>query len=79
MPVLTLIANGICLVLLQRSKSEETYMKASMMNDVIINLGIIAAAAMVNWTEPNQPDLTIGIIVFDLIIQGTVQILKLGK
>lgn len=80
--VLALIANGICLVLLQRSKSEEAHMKASMIftsNDVIINLGVIAAAVMVNWTESNKPDLVVGIIVFGLVIQGAVRILKLGK
>lgn len=80
--VLALIANGICLVLLQRSKSEEAHMKASMIftsNDVIINLGVIAAAVLVNWTESNKPDLVIGIIVFGLVIQGAVRILKLGK
>lgn len=80
--VFALIANGICLVLLQRSKSEEAHMKASMIftsNDVIINLGVIAAAVMVNWTESNKPDLVIGIIVFGLVIQGAVRILKLGK
>lgn len=80
--VLALIANGISLVLLQRSKSEEAHMKASMIftsNDVIINLGVIAAALLVNWTESNRPDLIIGIIVFGLVIQGAVRILKLGK
>ncbi|MGI9543024.1 MAG: cation transporter, partial [Cyclobacteriaceae bacterium] len=80
--VLALIANGICLILLQRSKSEEAHIKASMIftsNDVIINLGVIAAAMLVNWTESNKPDLVIGIIVFGLVIQGAVRILKLGE
>ena len=80
--VLALIANGVCLVLLQRSKSEEAHMKASMIftsNDVIINLGVIAAALLVNWTDSNKPDLVIGVIVFSLVIQGAMRILKLGK
>jgi len=46
--VLALIANSICLYLLQQSKSkEEAHIKASMIftsNDVIINLGVIAAS-----------------------------------
>lgn len=80
--VLALIANGICLVLLQQSKSDEAHMKASMIftsNDIIINLGVIAAAVLVNWTESNKPDLVIGIVVFALVIQGAIRILKLGK
>ncbi|AUP78871.1 cation transporter [Flavivirga eckloniae] len=81
--ILALIANGICLYLLQKSKSkEEAHMKASMIftsNDVIINLGVIIAAILVNWLNSNKPDLIIGIIVFILVIQGATRILKLGK
>lgn len=81
--VLALIANGVCLYLLQTSKSkDEAHMKASMIftsNDVIINLGVIAAAVLVNWLNSNKPDLIIGTIVFGLVIQGAIRILKLGK
>lgn len=81
--ILALIANGICLYLLQKSKSkEEAHMKASMIftsNDVIINLGVIAAGLLVNWLNSNKPDLIIGTIVFVLVIQGAVRILKLRK
>lgn len=81
--ILALIANGICLYILQKSKSkEEAHMKASMIftsNDVIINLGVIAAGVLVNWLNSNKPDLIIGTIVFGLVIQGAIRILKLGK
>jgi Co/Zn/Cd efflux system component len=81
--VFALIANGICLYLLQKSKSkEEAHMKASMIftsNDVIINLGVITAGILVNWLNSNKPDLIIGTIVFILVIQGATRILKLGK
>jgi len=81
--VLSLIANGICLYILQKSKSkEEAHMKASMIftsNDVIINLGVITAGVMVNWLNSSKPDLIIGTIVFFLVIQGAFRILKLGK
>ena len=81
--IFALIANGICLYLLQKSRSnEEAHMKASMIftsNDVIINLGVIAAGVLVNWTNSNKPDLIIGTIVFALVIQGALRILKLGK
>ncbi len=81
--VFALIANGICLYLLQKSKGkEEAHMKASMIftsNDVIINLGVILAGALVLWLDSNKPDLIIGSIVFVLVIQGAFRILKLGK
>ncbi len=81
--IFALIANGICLYLLQKSKSrEEVHMKASMIftsNDVIINLGVIIAGLLVNWLNSSKPDLIIGTIVFILVIQGAIRILKLGK
>tara|TARA_R110001606_G_scaffold178872_1_gene325603 strand:+ start:152 stop:946 length:795 start_codon:yes stop_codon:yes gene_type:complete len=81
--ILALIANGICLYILQKSKSkEEAHMKASMIftsNDVIINLGVIIAAVLVNSFESNKPDLIIGVVVFILVIQGAFRILKISK
>lgn len=81
--VFALIANGVCLYILQKSKSkEEAHMKASMIftsNDIIINLGVITAGVLVNWLSSNKPDLIIGTIVFVLVIQGAFRILKLSK
>jgi Co/Zn/Cd efflux system component len=81
--IFALIANGICLYILQKSKSKnEAHMKASMIftsNDVIINLGVIIAGILVNWLSSNKPDLIIGTIVFALVIQGAFRILKLTK
>ena len=81
--IFALIANGICLYLLQKSKSkEDAHMKASLIftsNDVIINLGVITAGFLVNWLDSNKPDLIIGTIVFALVIQGAFRILKLSK
>lgn len=80
--IFALIANGICLYLLQKSKSNEAHMRASMIftsNDVIINLGVIIAGVLVHWLNSGLPDLIIGIIVFGLVIQGAFRILKLSK
>jgi len=80
--VFALIANGICLYLLQKSKSKEAHMQASMIftsNDVVINLGVIIAGVLVNYLDSNKPDLIIGTIVFVLVIQGAIRILKLAK
>jgi len=81
--IFALIANGICLYLLQKSKSkEDAHMKASMIftsNDVIINLGVIFAGILVLWLKSGIPDLIIGAIVFVLVVQGAIRILKLGK
>ena len=81
--IFALIANGICLFILQKSKSkDEAHMKASMIftsNDVIINLGVIIAGVLVYYLDSNKPDLIIGTIVFALVIQGAFRILNLSK
>ena len=78
-----LLANAICLFILQRSKNkEDAHIKASMIftsNDVIINVGVILSGLLVNWSSSNKPDLIIGTIVFVLVIQGALRILKLGN
>jgi Co/Zn/Cd efflux system component len=81
--IFALIANALCLYLLQQSKSkQEAHMQASLIftsNDVIINLGVIVAGVLVLWLNSNLPDLVIGSIVFVLVLQGAFRILKLGK
>ena len=77
-----LIANALCLWLLQRSHSIDAHMKASVIfsaNDVIINLGVIAAALMVHFIGSGIPDLVVGLIIFCIVISGALRILKLSK
>lgn len=79
---LALIGNAICLYLLQKNKSKEAHMQASMIftsNDVVVNLGVIAAGLLVYFTHSNYPDLIIGTIVFAIVAQGAIKIFKLSK
>ena len=76
------IANGVCLYLLQKSKSNEAHIKASMIftsNDVIINIGVIVAGIFVLLLNSQVPDLIVGSIVFIIVITGAFRILKLSK
>ena len=80
--ILALIGNGLCLYLLQKSKSREAHMQASMIftsNDVIVNLGVIVAGGLVYLTNSKYPDLIVGTIVFFIVGQGAFKILKLSK
>ena len=80
--VFALIANLVALYLLQKSKSKEAHMKASMIftsNDVIINSGVILAGILVFLTHSKYPDLVIGALVFLVVVRGAFRILKLGK
>jgi Co/Zn/Cd efflux system component len=80
--ILALIGNSLCLYLLQKSKSKEAHMQASMIftsNDVIVNLGVIAAGGLVYLTNSKYPDLIVGTIVFFIVGRGAFKILKLSK
>lgn len=79
---LSLMANCVCLYLLQKSKSKEAHMKASMIftsNDVAINSGVILAGILVLVTGSKYPDLIVGAIIFLIVVRGAIRILELGK
>lgn len=82
MSFLALIGNSVCLFILQKSKSQEAHMQASMIftsNDVIVNFGVIIAGILVFLTGSIYPDLIVGIIVFLIVGNGAFRILKLSK
>lgn len=75
-----LIANTACLMLIYRHRDGGAHMKASWIfsaNDVVINLGVILAGALVAWTGSNYPDLIIGAIVGGIVLSGARRILAL--
>jgi Co/Zn/Cd efflux system component len=79
--LLALAGNSLCLYLLQKSKSQEAHIKATMIftsNDVIVNLGVIVAGVFVFLTQSKYPDLIVGTIVFVIVARGAFKILKLS-
>ncbi len=79
---LALIGNALSLYLLQKSKSTEAHMQASMIftsNDVIINIGVILAGGLVFLTDSKLPDLVVGSIVFVIVARGAWRILGIAK
>lgn len=79
---LALLGNLVSLYLLQRSRSQQAHMQASQVftsNDVIANLGVIIAGALVYVTGSGLPDLLIGLVVFGLVARGAFRIFQLAK
>lgn len=75
-----LIANTGCLMLISKHREGGAHMKASWIfsaNDVVINMGVIAAGALVAWTGSNYPDLVIGTVVGLIVLNGARRILAL--
>lgn len=78
--LLALAANVTCLLLVQRHRHQGAHMEASAIfsaNDVLANLGVIAAGALVAWTGSPAPDLVIGSAIAALVLRGAVRILML--
>ncbi|GEN40536.1 MULTISPECIES: cation transporter [Pseudoalteromonas] len=79
MGAVALVANVICLVIIRKQRNEEVHMRASWIfsaNDVIANLGVISAGALVFWLDSRWPDLVIGVIVSCVVLRGAKMILE---
>lgn len=78
--LLALIANSLCLVLINKQKDSGVHMKASWIfsaNDVIANLGLIMAGLLVALTDSRYPDLVIGFVIGLIVLNGARRILQL--
>ena len=79
---IALVANAICLWLLSKHRDGEVHMKASWIfstNDVIANLGVIIAGALVWSSQSNWPDLIVGLIIAIIVLRGGIRILGISK
>lgn len=77
---LALLANVSCLFLLAKHRDGEAHMRASWIfstNDVLANLGVMAAGALVAWTGSHLPDLIVGTAVAALVLVGAFRIFRL--
>lgn len=77
-----LLANLACLALLARHRDGEVHMRASWIfstNDVLANLGVIIAGALIYTLGSRLPDLIIGMIIALLVARGGIQILREAK
>lgn len=75
-----LTANATVLVLVSRHRHRGAHIKASYIfstNDVLANLGVIAAGGLVAWTNSPWPDLVVGAAIGLLVLAGSVRILRL--
>ncbi len=77
-----LAANVFCLLALTRHRRGGLHMQASFIfsaNDVIANLGVIAAGLLVGWTGSPIPDLVIGALIGLVVLRGAWRILGLSR
>ena len=75
-----LVANVSCLLMIYGHREGGAHMKASWIfsaNDVLANIGVIVAGALVAWTGSPYPDLVIGTVVGLIVLNGARRILAL--
>ena len=76
---MALVVNLFCAYLLLRFKDDDVNMRSAWLcsrNDVLANLGVLAAAGGVAWTNSHWPDLVVGVIIAGLILQSSFGIFK---
>jgi Co/Zn/Cd efflux system component len=76
---LAFAANLFCLVLLQRCRDDDINMRSAWVcsrNDVIGNVAVLAAAALVAVTRSAWPDILIGLLIAGVFGRSAVQIIR---
>ncbi len=76
---LALAANGICLWLLWRHRSDDINMRSTWLcsrNDIIANVGVILASGGVWVTATKWPDIAVGSIIATLFLSSAISVLR---
>ncbi len=82
MAAVALVANVTCLAFLAKHRTGEVHMRASWIfstNDVIANLGVIAAGVLVSVASSSWPDLIIGGIIAIVVFNAAMRILRIAR
>ena len=80
MGLVALAANVVSLMLIARKRDRGAHMRASYIfsaNDVIANLGVILAGALVAFSGSRLPDLIVGTVIGLIVLHGARRILRL--
>jgi cation diffusion facilitator family transporter len=77
--LLALAANGFCLFLLTRHKSDDLNMRSTWLcsrNDIIANIGVLLAAGGVLLTGTMLPDLLVSVLITAVFLQSAWDVLS---
>ncbi len=74
-----LLANLLCLGLLWKSRADDMNMRSVWLcsrNDILANLGVLGAAALMNWTGSPWPDVAVGTCIAVLFLRSSFEVLR---
>lgn len=76
--VVALAVNAICLYLLYSHRSDDINMRSTWLcsrNDIIANVGVIGASAIVAWTNSLWPDVIVGTAIAALFLKSAFEVI----
>jgi len=79
---IALVANTLCFLLLARFRDGDINLRATWIcsrNDMIGNLGVLLAAALVIWTGSPLPDIVIGLLIAAVVVNSAWRIVNEAK
>lgn len=79
MGLLALVVNLVCLGLLWKSRGDDLNMQSVWLcsrNDILVNVGVLAAAGAVYLTDSRWPDVAIGTFVALIVLRSSYGVLK---
>lgn len=80
--VLALAANGLCLVLLWRRRTDDINMKSAWLcslNDVVGNAAVLVASAAVALTSSGWPDIIVGLLIASMFGASAVGVIRSAR
>jgi cation diffusion facilitator family transporter len=76
---IALLVNSICFLLLSRYRNGDINLRATWIcsrNDMLGNVGVLVAAALVNWLGALWPDIAIGLLIAAVVVRSAVRIVR---
>jgi len=80
--VLAIAANGVCLALLWRRRTDDINMRSAWvcsLNDVAGNAAVLVASAVVALTESGWPDIIVGLVIAAMFGASAVNVIRSAK
>lgn len=80
--LIALLANTTCFLLLARFRDGDINLRATWIcsrNDMIGNVGVLLAAALVTWSGSSFPDIVIGLLIAAVVIHSAWRIVTEAK
>jgi cation diffusion facilitator family transporter len=77
--VIALLVNSICFLLLSRYRDGDINLRATWIcsrNDMLGNVGVLVAAALVNWLGALWPDIAIGLLIAAVVVRSALRVVR---